>query len=120
MLISSALVRGVAFRHQQLRVELERQQAFWFAESAVQRALIRLRTSTEYTGETWTVAMELDGQPWTGVAAIIVQPPATDANHRQITVEARWSDQAGTNDWENVILEQRQLTIALPSAGASS
>ena len=120
MLISAALVRGLIFRHRQLRVDLQRQQAFWFAESAVQRALARSRASADYNGENWTVTMDFDGQPWTGRAEIHVQPAATDANQRQITVDARWSDPSGDPDGAHSVLEQRQLTIELPPAGASS
>jgi hypothetical protein len=115
LLIGAALVRGLALQHRQTRVEQQRQQAAWFVESGIQRGIIRLQKSPEYSGETWRSTVVIDSEPQTGIAEIRVEPVPGNPGKRIISVEAQWPD-----DPVERILEQRQITIVLPTSGASS
>ncbi len=52
MIGGSLLKLGLAQRRQ-MRREQSRQQAIWLAESGIERAVARLRTDSEYSGEDW-------------------------------------------------------------------
>ncbi len=89
-LISAAVVRGLVVQHRQARIEQQRTQAFWLAESALDRAIVRLQTNNEYTGETWQVSLAADGSDALGQAVIHVTPVEGSESQRSIQVEARW------------------------------
>ena len=111
MLISAAIVRGLAVQHRLARTEQQRTQAFWFAESAVQRARAQLTATPDYRGETWRIELPPSGVAL-GQARIRVEPIEGQPNQRTITVEARLPD-----DPINGVLEQRSLVVEL-SGGA--
>lgn len=107
MLISSAIVRGLVVQHRLVRAEQQHMQAFWFAESAVQRARAQLAAAPDYNGETWQIELPQSGFG-AGQAVIRVAPTENEPNKRTIIVEARWP-----NDPIDGVLEQRSLVVAL-------
>ena len=107
MLISAAIVRGLVVQHRLARAEQQHVQAFWFAESAVQRARARLAAAADYDGETWQIALPQSGYA-TAQAVIRIEPIENEPNKRTVIVEARLP-----NDPVDGVLEQRSLVVAL-------
>ncbi len=107
MLISSAIVRGLVVQHRLARAEQQRVQAFWFAESAVQRARAQLAATPDYDGETWQIELPESGYA-PSQAVIRVEPIENEPDKRSITVEARLP-----NDPIDGVLEQRSLVVDL-------
>lgn len=105
MLISAAIVRGLVVQHRLATTEPIRVQAFWLAESAVQRARTQLAASPEYVGETWLVEL---GRNASGQAVIRVEPTENEPNKRTIIIAARFP-----NDPIRGVLEERSLAIEL-------
>lgn len=92
MLLSAELTEAISLHHRQSRLAEDRQQAFWIAESAVQRAVHALAQSPDYAGETWRVPAEVLGSGRAGVATIKVEPVAGAAGQRRIVVQAYYPD----------------------------
>ena len=119
MLVSAALVRGLVVQNRLVRNESQRLQAIWLAESAVDRAIVKLRSDAAYDGETWAASLgepddPADDDAANGVAVIRVEAVAGAADQRTIRVEARWPD-----DPVFRVLEQRQLIVDLVDSGES-
>lgn len=114
MLVSAALVRGLVVQHRLVRSESQRLQAIWLAESAVDRAIVKLRSDAGYAGETWAVSFGEPADKPGGVAVIRVEAVEGAAEQRTITIEARWPD-----DPVFRVLEQRQLIVDLVDSGES-
>lgn len=89
-LISATIVRGLVVQHRQARIEQQRTQALWLAESAIDRAIAQLQADADYKGETWNVSQVADGIEASGQATIRIQPVAGSTAQREIHVEARW------------------------------
>ncbi len=112
MLISVAVVRGLVFQHRLARIEQQRVQAFWLAESAIERARTQLESAADYDGETWRVSLDKDGLATEGVTQIRVALVEGVPNQRSIHIEARWP-----NDPIDGVLEERTMTVSVsPSA----
>lgn len=105
MLVSATLVRGLVVQHRLARSEQQEIQAFWFAESAVQRALTQLQARAEYVGETWQVELpQLDSQ--VGQAVIQIESVENDPNKRNIIIKARWP-----KDPIDGVLQERSILV---------
>jgi len=107
MLISTAIVRGLVVQHRLARTEQQRVQAFWFAESAVQRARARLAAAPDYEGETWQIELPQSGYAMSQ-ALIRIEPIENEPNKRTIFIEARLP-----NDPIDGVLQQRSLVVDL-------
>ncbi len=105
-LISAAIVRGLVVQHRQARIEQQRTQTFWLAESAVDRGIAQLRTNDEYEGETWQVSLTADGIEASGQAVIRVTSVEGSETRRSIQVEAR----CPMDSIESALLE-RDVTV---------
>jgi len=114
MLVGAELTRAIVLHHRQMRVSESRQQSFWLAESAVQRAALALGKSPDYKGETWRVPAEVLGAGSPGVAIIQVEPASEPETGRLIRVQAYYPDGASHR-----ILHERELLVNLPSPGGS-
>ena len=114
MLISSAIVRGLVVQHRLARSEQQRVQAFWFAESAVQRARTQLAAAPDYDGETWQIELPLSGYA-SAQAVIRVEPIENEPSKRTVIVEARLP-----NDPIAAVLEQRSLIVELSDEAEES
>jgi len=112
MLLSGALVRGVVVQHRLARTGPQRLQAFWIAESAVQRGISQLETAADYEGETWRIVLTRDGMDVASTAVIRIEPVAGKPQQRAILVEARSPDDAIDG-----VLEQRRIIVPLPGEG---
>jgi Tfp pilus assembly protein PilV len=107
MLISATIVRGLVVQHRLATAEPVRVQAFWLAESAVQRARTQLEASADYAGETWQIEVSIGGSA-TGQAVIRVEPIENEPNKRTIIVESRFP-----NDPIGGKLEARSIVVEL-------
>jgi type II secretory pathway pseudopilin PulG len=94
MLLGAALANAFIARRQLVRHSEQQQQAFWLAESAMQRAVYRLANDPEYQGETWQVPADDLGGTYVGVAIIQVDAIAEADTERRITVEATYPSNA--------------------------
>jgi type II secretory pathway component PulK len=111
-LVGMALLRSAANQYRQLRLERQRLQAFWLAESGVLRAAARLNGPTDYSGETWNIpAAELDGDS-AGSVRIEVQMVPDQPKQRLVLVEAHFPDKADLG-----AVQRRRILITLPDEG---
>jgi hypothetical protein len=90
--VVGTLVHALLIEHRQLHVHHQQLQAAWLAESGLQRAVARLRTDGEFSGETWSLPAEALGSDADGSVEIRVAP-----------VEGRphWRRVAATADYPN-------------------
>ncbi|MBC8353049.1 MAG: hypothetical protein H8E66_13720 [Planctomycetes bacterium] len=110
MLISGAIVKGLVVQHRVAQAEQQRVQAFWFAESAVQRAQAQLQANADYDGETWGIELARIGTQ-SGQAVIRIEQIENEPSKRNIVVQARWP-----NDPIDGVLEERSFIVELESA----
>ena len=94
LLVGAELTRAIVQHRRQGRPAEDRQQAFWIAESALQRAVHSLANSPDYHGETWPVSGEVLGTGRAGVATIKVEPATGSAERRRIVVRAYYPEHA--------------------------
>jgi hypothetical protein len=92
MLLGGQLIQATVTGQHQMRQLEHRQQAFWLAESAVQRARHALAESSDYTGETWQLSADDQGVSQTGRAVITVEAGGDSDTERVIRVAAFWPD----------------------------
>ena len=104
MLIGTALINATLINYQHTRVAEQQMQSLWLADSAVQRAIYKLRESPDYSGETWEVtAAELGGQ-FDGIVTIDVV--AQDQGGKKIVVEAVYP-----NHGQHRVVERRERVM---------
>jgi Tfp pilus assembly protein PilX len=104
--IAMALVRSALVEHRQTQRRAQQLQSFWLAESAAERAALRLRAEEGYTGETWRPQLlEGDAAAATGVATIRVEP--VPEGGRKIVVEARYPE---SETWG--IVSRKELLVS--------
>lgn len=108
VLVGGELTRALVIHHKQSRVLEDRQQSFWLAESALQRATYALASSPDYQGETWRVPADVLGAGRAGVATIQVESVSDPEPGRRIHVEAYYPE-----DTMHRILCQRKLFVNL-------
>lgn len=113
MLMIGALTRGLVVHRRQVRFDQQRQQACWLADSALQRAVVRLRASADYSGEEWQPSLDVDGETLKARAIIRVSRTTSDSDRYFIHVETRWPD-----DPFEFVFEERQLFVPIQSPGA--
>lgn len=83
-----AWLRVAALERRTFRALVQRSQAEWLAESAIDRAVIQLKIDPEYKGETWNLsAEELQGKD-AATVVIEVAPVEEQSKSRKITVQA--------------------------------
>jgi Tfp pilus assembly protein PilX len=104
--LAVSLARSLVAEHRQTRLRCDQMQAFWLAESAVQRGVVRLVATPEYTGEDWQVEVQMGGGLVRARAAIRVEVVAGDPQRRRIVVEARCPA-----DGDASVLETRELVV---------
>ena len=106
--IGSSLLHALLLQHRQRLQEQYQLQAFWLAESAVQRASVRLAGSRDYPGETWQVDSDALHSRWSGAAVIRVETIPGDDARRKIAVEAEYPQ-----DPQHRVVQRREITVNL-------
>lgn len=114
MLISATIVRGLVVQHRLASAEPIRVQAFWLAESAVQRALTQIEANADYEGETWKAELPSGGGE-SGQVVIRVEPIENEPGNRTILVQARFP-----NDPIRGVLEERSLVVEIARSADAS
>jgi Tfp pilus assembly protein PilX len=109
MMVGAALTKALVAHHRQSRLAEQRQQAFWLAESAVQRAVHALAKSPDYSGETWRVAADVLASGSAGVVTIKVESLTEPQAGRRIHVEASYPDDSAHRSFC-----QRELFVPVP------
>ena len=109
--LAVSLARSLVAEHRQARLRCNQMQAFWLAESAVQRGVVRLAAAPEYAGEDWQVEVQVGGGPVRARATIRVEAVEGDPPRRRLVVEARCPA-----DGDASVLQTRELIVALNSA----
>lgn len=105
--LAVSLARSLVAGHRQSRLRCDQMQAFWLAESAVQRGMVRLAAAPAYDGEDWQVEVQVGGGPVRARAAIRVEAVEGDPQRRRLVVEARCPA-----DGDASVLETRELVVA--------
>ncbi len=88
--LATVVTKAVVLNRRQSELADWQLQASWLAESGLQRAVHRLRTTPDYAGETWEVPAASLALDHTGSVVIHLLPDAEDASGRQIRVEAEY------------------------------
>jgi Tfp pilus assembly protein PilX len=113
--LGASLLRRTILEHRQ-SLQRERQgQAFWLAESGLQRARAALTASHSYAGETWQVPSDQLADRDAGTITIEVQTDEASPNQRRILVTAAWGD-----DQIHRVTFRRQIQIKMPDQGADT
>ena len=94
MLLGAAFANAFVAQRQLVRHSQQQQQAFWLAESALQRAAYRLANEPDYQGETWQVASDDLGGIYAGVALVKVETVAEAGTGHRIIVDATYPSKA--------------------------
>lgn len=113
-MLAGALVQSILARQRQMRVEQQRSQAVWLAESAVERGAASLRKQAGYAGETWRATAEELGADKAGQAVIRVEAVEGMPQRRKLIVEAIYPD-----DPHRRIAVNKEILIDLPPSGES-
>jgi Tfp pilus assembly protein PilX len=83
-----AWLKAAALERRTFRTLVERSQADWLAESAIDRAVAQLQIDPDYQGETWEIsAADLQGKD-SAIVVITVTSVADQAEVRKISVRA--------------------------------
>jgi Tfp pilus assembly protein PilX len=110
--LGASLLRSLVAEHRQTLRRRDQMQAFWLAESAVQRGVVRVEAASDYTGEEWQVETDAGGRRVPARATIRIEAVAGEAQARRIVVEARYpADGAAT------VLQQREMVVILDQPG---
>jgi len=109
--LAVCLARTLVAEHRQSRWRGNQLQAFWLAESAIERAAARLAATRDYAGEEWQVKLPLSGAAVQARAAIRVESVAGQFLQRRIVVEARCPAEGETS-----VVEVRESIVTLGPA----
>jgi Tfp pilus assembly protein PilX len=104
--VSVVVLRTVVLQHRHLQTVEQQDQALWLAESALQRAANRLRTSPDYAGEVWNVAADTLGGIEAAEVKIEVTPQEDGSRGWRVVVEAIYPIDAPRS-----VLERREAWI---------
>jgi Tfp pilus assembly protein PilX len=107
--IGLTLLRSLVDEHRQAAIRQREMQAFWLAESAIQRAGAALVASPEYTGEQWQVEADALAGRWSALAVIRVETVENDETVRRIAVEVRYPDEG-----HDRVVRHRQVLVKAP------
>jgi Tfp pilus assembly protein PilX len=113
--LGASLLRSLVAEHRQALRRHDQLQAFWLAESAVQRGVARLAAAPDYAGEDWRVEIGARGRRVPARTTIRVEAVTGDAQARRIVVEARCPAEGAES-----VLQQREIVVALDHPGESS
>jgi type II secretory pathway component PulK len=91
MLIAGAMLQQLAATQRGARLVGRKLQAQWLAESALDRALVKLQSDRQYHGETWQPPTDESSTIERGSAHIEVKQPTDDAGFL-ISVTADFPD----------------------------
>lgn len=110
--LGASLLRSLVAEHRQSQRRRDQMQAFWLAESAVQRGAVRLAAAADYAGEDWPVEIDDGGRRVRGQATIGIEAVAGQPQARRIVVEARYPA-----DGVASVLQQRETVVTLGPPG---
>lgn len=109
LMLLTSMTKALTRDQRQVRAAQNRLQAFWLAESAVQRTVSSLKESPDYGGEIWDVSADMfeneDG------ASVVIQVEQGDesSTSRSVRIEARSPSQSIQS-----VLVVREFVIELP------
>jgi len=92
--LMGSVVRSLLIELRQRRHEAANLQAQWLAEAAIERATARLRSSADYSGETWNVDLPpsvSSSSSRSGVVEIRVES-GNGNDPSSVTIETRYPD----------------------------
>ena len=114
--ITLGILRAAVSQYSHIRDQRRQQQADQLAQAAVERAVNRLRTASDYRGETWHVAAGELGGPAAAEVVIKVQAAGdgSDNNKLQISVQADYPD-----DEIYRARQSRELLVTLQPRGTT-
>ena len=93
-MLMGSIIRSLLVELRQNRQEVAQVQAHWLAEAAIDRAAARLRSGSDYQGETWKVDLPLNATSATnsrGVVEVHVTP-GEEGRPTLVSVEAKYPD----------------------------
>lgn len=106
-LFGAAVARSLIAQRQHVRRQEQRQQAFWLAESGLQRASHQLADDADYEGEQLRIESLESGLAFPGVVTISVQNVADPSAGHLLVVEAAYPADARLPS-----IERREFLVA--------
>lgn len=106
------VTRSTIQRQRQVRMTQNQLQSLWTAESAVGRAVSRLRNDPQYSGETWQIPAEQITGEKSATVEIKVESVEDGSMQRRIIVEAFYP-----SDSADRIGTQKTVSIQLRNEG---
>lgn len=91
-MLGATLTKRITAEYRQLSTVQHQAQAFWIAESAVQRALVQIEKDETYQGETWHIDATKLVDDLPGRAVIEVRPGSAAERGSEIRVVAYYPD----------------------------
>ena len=110
--LGASLLRSLAAEHRQAQLRRDQMQAFWLAESAVQRGAARLAADSAYAGEQWQVEAGANGRRARAQATIRIEAVDGNALARRIVVEARCPAEDAAS-----VTQQRAIVVTSDQPG---
>lgn len=95
LMMAGAVARALVTQHRQTRVDQQRMQTLWLAESGAARAAAALAANVSYAGELWQVSIPTARGRAAGSVEIVVRAPEQN-NLREIQIHARWPENSPT------------------------
>ena len=90
VLLLGSLLKLAVMQRQQFRHQQHRLQAYWLAESAVERAASRLAENRDYAGELWEIGSDELGGRHAAHVRIQVAEPERGTSERTVTAIATY------------------------------
>ncbi len=112
--LGASLLRSLAAEHRQAQLRRDQMQAFWLAESAVQRGVARLTAKSAYDGEQWQVDVDANGRRLRAQATIRIEPVGGNTQGRRIVVEVRCPAEGAAS-----VMQRREIVVTLDQPGAT-
>lgn len=108
-MLGTTLTKEMVGQYRQSKTLQQQSQAFWIAESALHRAVHKLKQADEYRGETWTISPEILNTDYSARAVITVKRVTSPKTGYEVRVAAYCPDTKRTR-----IMVQRETFVSVP------
>ena len=110
-LVCAGLLKVALGRRAEVGREERRAQAAWLAGSGVDRAVVRLGASVDYTGETWEIPADDLGGRGAATVAIEVEKVADRPDRRKVSVRADYPSGSSLR-----VRQSREIIVVVQSS----
>ena len=112
MVLFLAWLKTAAMERSQLRAQQDRLQAEILADAGLERAAAQLKSTPDYSGETWQIGADAFAGRGAAAVEIRIEPAEEAATSRKVHAIAEFP--AGS---DARVRRSKQITIVLPNSG---